>query len=118
MLPFIDLYILLELTGEIGFANVLLIILGTGIIGAEIARRQWREIAMRLGSSVTIEEVSRNLLETFLLGIGSLMLIIPGILTDIAGAVLIFPPTRQRLTYRIAKSVKSSSKFDVRVESF
>ena len=118
MLPFIDLYVLLELTGEIGFLNVLLVILGTGLIGAEIARRQWREIALRLGSSVTIEEVSRNILETFLLGAGSLMLIVPGLLTDLLGAALIFPATRQRLTYRIAEKVKKSSSFKVKAESF
>ncbi|MBC5792888.1 MAG: FxsA family protein [Nanohaloarchaea archaeon] len=118
MLPFIDLYVLVELTGHIGILNTLLVILATGIIGAEVVRREGLKVVRKMSSSVTAEEVSRNMLEGALLAIGGLMLITPGLITDLLGLVLVFGPTRQRIMLKIVGRFKNSSNVRFEVETF
>ncbi len=118
MLPFVDLYILVELTGEIGILNTLLVILATGLIGAEVVRREGLKVVRKLSASVTAEEISRNMLEGLLLVLGGLMLITPGLITDLLGLVLVFGPTRQRIMLKIVGRFKSSSNVRFEVETF
>jgi len=116
LLPFIDLYILVELSGRIGFLNTLAIVLATGVIGAEIIRREGRQVFRKLQKSVTAEEVSRNLTEAVLLVLGGLLLLSPGLITDFIGFLCVLRSTRQRLMLRIVDRAKD--KMDVEVQSF
>ncbi len=116
LLPFVDLYILVELSGRIGFLNTLTIVLATGIIGAEIIRREGRQVFRKLQASVTAEEVSRNLTEAVLLVLGGLLLLSPGLITDFIGFLCVLRPTRQRLMLRVVERAKE--KMDVEVQSF
>lgn len=118
MLPLLDLYILVELTGQIGFLNTILVILATGLIGAEVVRREGLKVMRRLGTSVTAEEISRNMLEGALLVLGGFMLVTPGLITDVLGLSLVFRPTRQRIMLRLVKRFKKNSNIQIDVETF
>lgn len=101
--PLLELYLLTILSKYIGFGATVAITLITGIVGSALAKReglrayrQWR----RSLDAMQAPEV--GLVEGVLILVGGVMLITPGVLTDLAGLSLLLPWTRQRL----AKVVK------------
>lgn len=118
VLPFIDIYLLIELTGRIGFLNTLLVVLATGMIGAAIVKREGKGLLQKLQRSVTAEEVSRNVMEAVLLGVGGLMMITPGLVTDFLGLLMVWRPTRVRIMLKLAEKIKKSGNFQVEVQRF
>lgn len=117
LLPFVDLYILIELTSYIGFVETLALIIATGVIGAFIVKREGRNVLGKLQRSVSAQEVSRNLLEGVLLAVGGLMLLSPGLITDFLGFLMVLRPTRERIMLRIASKLKTKGNFEVQTYS-
>lgn len=115
-LPFIELYVLVEIAGSIGFVETLAIVLITGIVGAEILRREGRHVLAKTQSSVTFAEVSRNMIEGFLLVMTGIFLLTPGVITDAIGFVIVWRPIRERLAVKISQ--KMEKKGNVKVFSF
>lgn len=118
LLPFIDLYLLIELTSHIGFPATLGLIIATGIIGAFVVKREGRNVLGKLQRSVSAQEISRNLLEGVLLAVGGLMLLSPGLITDLIGFMMVLRPTRERIMLKIASKMKEKSNFRVQSYSF
>lgn len=112
--PFTDLYILVQLAEILGFLQTLGIVVATGILGAAIVRREGRHVLMKMQRSVTAGEISRNVAEGALLVISGLLLITPGIVTDLIGFMLAFRPLRERLVARWI----SNSTGNIEVEFF
>ena len=114
VIPFIDLYLLIEVSGLMGFWTVIALVLLTGMIGAELIRREGRHVLMKLQRSVTSGEVSRNVAEGAIIVLCGLLLLTPGFLTDIIGFLLIFRPLRERLVAKLVSGTGSSMNFEVR----
>lgn len=117
-LPFLDLYILIETAGILGILPTVALILLTGIAGAAILKREIDQVGRKLFTSVTAQEISRNILEGLILGIGGLMLLSPGFITDFLGLLMAIRPTRVRLTLKIEEKLKESSNIQVEVERY
>ena len=118
LLPFVDIYVLIELSSMIGFPATLGIVLATGVIGAYIVKREGRNVLGKLQRSVTAKEVSRNLLEGVLLAVGGLMLLSPGLITDFIGFLMVLRPTRERIMLWLASRLKKKGNFEVQTYSF
>lgn len=116
MLPFIDLYLLIQITEQIGFLNTIGLILATGIVGAAILRREGFKVLRKFKTSVTPKEISRNLLETVLLVAGGLMLLSPGLITDGIGLLIVVNPFRQHLTLYLAEKLEEKANYSVNVQ--
>jgi UPF0716 protein FxsA len=114
VIPFIDLYLLIEVSGLMGFWTVIALVLLTGMIGAELIRREGRHVLLKLQRSVTSGEVSRNVAEGAIIVLCGLLLLTPGFLTDIIGFLLIFRPLRERLVAKLVSGTGSSMNFEVR----
>jgi UPF0716 protein FxsA len=114
VIPFIDLYLLIEVSGLMGFWTVIALVLLTGMIGAELIRREGRHVLLKLQRSVTSGEVSRNVAEGAIIVLCGLLLLTPGFLTDIIGFLLIFRPLRERLVAKLVSGTGSSRNFEVR----
>ena len=114
VVPFIDLYLLIEVSGLMGFWTVIALVLLTGMIGAELIRREGRHVFLKLQRSVTSGEVSRNVAEGAIIVLCGLLLLTPGFLTDIIGFLLIFRPLRERLVAKLVSGTGSSMNFEVR----
>jgi UPF0716 protein FxsA len=114
VVPFIDLYLLIEVSGLMGFWTVIALVLLTGMIGAELIRREGRHVLLKLQRSVTSGEVSRNVAEGAIIVLCGLLLLTPGFLTDIIGFLLIFRPLRERLVAKLVSGTGSSMNFEVR----
>lgn len=117
-LPFVDLYLLVEVAGRIGFIETLGLVLLTGIVGAFFVKREGRTVWRKLGTSVTANEVSRNLLEATLIVLGGLMLLSPGFITDILGFLLVIRWSRIRIALKLEQKMKEKSNFQVEIQQF
>ena len=117
-LPFVDLYLLIEVTGRIGFIETLGLVFLTGILGAFFVKREAKTVWRKLGVSVTANEVSRNVLEGAMIVLGGLMLLSPGFITDAVGFLLVIGWTRIRIVLKIEEKMKEKSNFKVQVQQF
>lgn len=118
VLPFIDIYLLIELSNRIGIVETVGIVLFTGIVGAAVVRREGRGLLRKIGSSVTAREISRNILEGLLLALGGLLLVSPGLVTDFLGLLFVLRPSRERIMVRLAKKLEDSTAFRFEVQRF
>lgn len=113
-LPLVELYVLFQLTGFIGFWQTLIIVLITGLVGAEIIRREGRHVLWKLTHSVSAGEISRNILEGGLLVVSGLFLLTPGIITDLIGFLIVLRPLRERLVAHIMNKNNFSGQMEIR----
>lgn len=114
VIPFIDLYLLMEVSSLMGFWTVIALVLLTGMIGAELIRREGRHVLLKLQRSVTTGEISRNVAEGAIIVLCGLLLLTPGFITDIFGFLLIFRPLRERLVAKLVSGSSESMHFEVR----
>lgn len=113
VLPFVELYVLIFLAGSIGFLETLAVVIITGLIGAEILRREGRFVLAKLRTSVSMAEASRNMIEGFLLVLTGVFLLTPGIITDVIGFIIVVRPVRERLAVRISRFFKDKGNVQV-----
>lgn len=114
VLPFIDMYVLFQASTIIGFWQTMGLVLLTGLIGAELIRREGRYVLQKLQQSVTGGEVSRNMMEGIMIFLCGIFLLTPGFITDVIGFLLIFRPLRERLVARLMNRIESTMTMEVR----
>lgn len=121
IVPLAELYLLLQVGSILGVGLTILLVVGTGVVGAYLARLEgWRTLRqmqenLHNGIAPTGELIDAALI----LGAG-LLLITPGIATDVVGFSLLFPPTRSALKRAIRRRLEahtqaSSSTIEVEV---
>ena len=114
VLPFVDMYVLFQVSSMLGFWQTMGLVLLTGLIGAELIRREGRHVLMKLQQSVTGGEISRNMMEGLIIFLCGVFLLTPGFITDVIGFLLIFRPLRVRLVARLMNHIESSMNMEVR----
>ena len=94
--PLLELFLLLQLATLIDFWPTVALVVGTGLLGGILARREgrkvWREWQQAL---TTLTPPEAGVLDGVLVLAGAVLLITPGVLTDGAGLLLLFPITRR-----------------------
>jgi UPF0716 protein FxsA len=94
----LELFLLLQLGSIMGALETFLLIVFTGFVGASMTRREGlavlRQIALGAQRGVP---PTKQLAEGALIVAGGLLLVTPGVLTDLVGFSLVFPTTRQAL---------------------
>ena len=114
VLPFVDMYALFQVSNMLGFWQTMALVLLTGLIGAELIRREGRHVLMKLQQSVTRGEISRNMMEGLIILLCGIFLLTPGFITDLIGFLLIFRPLRVRLVAGLMNRIESSANMEVR----
>tara|TARA_B100000989_G_scaffold68932_1_gene48067 strand:- start:353 stop:772 length:420 start_codon:yes stop_codon:yes gene_type:complete len=95
LVPLIEIYLFIQIGGQIGAFNTILVILLTAVVGVYFARLQGLNT---LKSGIT--QLYRNQMPIYemmsgaALALAALLLIIPGFATDLIGFLLIIPVTR------------------------
>lgn len=112
LVPIAELYLLIGIGKALGALPTVALVLVTGLLGASLARRegtrvltQWREATLRG------EMPKEGVVSSLLVLVGGILLITPGVLTDVVGLSLLFPPTRRLAASMVRKRVQS--KFEV-----
>ncbi len=97
--PLVELAILVYLGTIIGALYTILIVVVTGLVGAFLARNQGLATLSRIRSSIERGVIpSGELFQGTLILIGGLLLLTPGIVTDLVGFTMLIPQTRTIIT--------------------
>lgn len=112
LLPLVELSLLLRIGEWLGPGPTIGLVVVTGIVGAWLARREglrtWGRVQAELaGGRMPGEE----LLHALLVLIAGVVLVTPGVLTDIAGLLLLFRPTREIVARRMRKRLANRVQF-------
>ncbi len=115
IVPLIEIYLFIQIGGQIGAFNTILIILLTAVIGIFFVRLQGLNtlksgVTQLYGNQIPIYEIMSGAA----LALAALLLIIPGFATDIIGFLLIIPITRNLIfKYFSKKYTKEKIKDDL-----
>jgi UPF0716 protein FxsA len=107
VVPFIELYLILEVVGPaLGAPLTILLLALDSIIGAVLFRSQGRTVWRRFNTTLSEGRVPhREVIDGVLIVFGGAFLITPGFLTDVFGIVLLIPPTRALVRRVIASRI-------------
>ncbi len=95
LVPFIEISLLIKLGSLIGFWPTLLIQVVTGILGAALARLQGLMVWGKIQAELQLGNVpAEDMLNGVLIFAAGIVLMTPGLLTDILGFALLIPTTR------------------------
>jgi UPF0716 protein FxsA len=86
----VELAVVIALASTIGFGWTLLVLLAAFVVGLTLAGSQVTRQLMRLRSGFTAPAVS----DGALVGLGSVLVVVPGLVTSAAGLLLLVPATR------------------------
>ena len=95
VVPVVEFALLIEVGKRLGTLETLLLVFGTGIAGAWLARLEGFRILYHIRRDLDAGRVpAEGVLDGVLVLVAGIALIMPGLLTDAAGLLLLFPPTR------------------------
>ena len=96
--PVIELVLLIEVGQRVGFLATIGLIMGTGIVGASLARQQGLSTLARLQRDLNQGQLpAEPIVDGVLILIAAVVLITPGVLTDLVGFLCLIPAFRQLL---------------------
>ena len=109
--PIIEIYLFIEIGGQIGAFNTISLIFITAIIGVVYARYEGLN-TLRSGFSQLVKNEAPiyEIISGAALAFAALLLIVPGFATDLFGFLLIFPPTRKLIFGKIINKFKNETK--------
>lgn len=112
VLPLVDLVLLFRVGRAIGAAWTIALVLGAGVLGAFLVKyeglRTVRRVRADLGNRTMPTDA---LLNGVLILLGGVLLVTPGVITDVLGIALLVPPTRGL----VAKGLRSYFRRRIRV---
>ena len=111
LLPVVELYLLIRVGSFIWAGWTILVVLGTGVLGAWLARQEGLRVVQRVQADLQAGHLPADaLIDGLLILIAGVVLLTPGFLTDAAGFTLLSPPgravVRRALTAAFHRSVQ------------
>ncbi len=114
--PILELYLLIEIGSIIGAPWTIVAVIATAVIGATLIRRQGMGVLAEAQASMTRKELPlKQLFDGFFLLVAGAMLLTPGFVTDTIGFMLLVPPLRALIGWRIWQwmQARGSIRFNV-----
>jgi len=103
VVPLVELAILVQLGRHVGLPATFALVIGTGLVGAGLARWQGLRVARTVMAALAEGRVPASaMLEGLLILVAGALLVTPGLLTDLAGFALLAAPTR-RMVLRVVE---------------
>jgi len=102
--PLIELTVLIKVGQAIGFWTTLLLVVGMAALGAFLLHRQGWSTMQRAQSALTRGEAPVGpMLDGMMLGFAGFLFLVPGLVSDAFGLLLLIPPLRRALARRMLK---------------
>jgi UPF0716 protein FxsA len=103
VLPLVEILILVRIGMVTSFWVPIAIVIVTGVVGTALARREGWRVAERMREDVRNGQMpADSLIDAFLVLLAGVLFVLPGVLTDVVGIILLFPPTRQLVKRGVA----------------
>ena len=104
VVPLVELVLLVQLGQVVGLWPTLALVVGTGLLGAGLARREGLRTWLAFQRELAEGRLPQGaLLDGLAVLVGGAFLLTPGLLTDVAGFLLLLPPSRRWLRGRARK---------------
>lgn len=98
-----EIWLLVIIGGKIGGLATFGLLVTAALAGGWVARREGRRaIAAWQQAQVTGEVPAPQLAASAMIVVGGVLLMIPGVITDVAGLLLLVPPVRKALSGRFS----------------
>jgi len=95
-LPILEVYILYKIAGATSVWVALGIVVGTGFVGGMAAKIQGMGALRRLARGIALGESPTDaIIDGVIIVIAGVLLITPGVVTDLVGICLLLPPIRR-----------------------
>ena len=102
LIPIIEIYLFIEIGGQIGAFNTISLIFITAFVGVLYARYEgFNTLKSGMSQLVKNQLPIYEIVSGAALAFAALLLILPGFATDLLGFLLIFPPTRKLLFSKV-----------------
>ena len=95
IVPLVELFILIKIGGHIGALNTILLVILTALLGAMLVRMEGLRTLRQIQSSLARGQLpAEELIDGVLIFAGGILLVTPGVLTDLCALILLLPYTR------------------------
>lgn len=106
LLPFVELYLLIRIGKVVGAGPTLLFVIAVGVLGAALAKVQGRRVINSFRSALAEGRVpEQGVLDGILILVGALLLITPGVVTDVVGLLCFLPPVRRAIANKLRNNL-------------
>jgi UPF0716 protein FxsA len=105
IVPFIEIYLLIEVGGIIGAFPTIFLVVFTAMLGAWLLKQQGLATFQRFQASVAQGEVpAYEMIEGPIILLGGALLLTPGFLTDMLGFACLVPSLRRRIAQYVLEN--------------
>jgi UPF0716 protein FxsA len=104
LIPVFELYLLIQIGAVIGGWNTILLVIGTGFAGAWLARMEGMNTMMKLKRNLQQGLMpAEELIDAVIIFAAGIVLLTPGLITDVFGLALLWPVTRNKFKQILRK---------------
>ena len=108
IVPILEIYVLLEVSNTIGLGPTILLVFSTGIAGALLAKSQGIALMLKIQQEIAAGRMpAEELIDGAMVLSGGLLLLTPGLCTDLTGFLLLAPFSRTFIKIRLKKMIGS-----------
>ena len=95
VVPIVELWVIIEIGSLIGVWPTIALLIADALLGSLLLRHQGRGAWRRFNEALAQRRFpGREVADGLLIAIGGTLLLTPGFVTDVFGAILLIPPTR------------------------
>jgi UPF0716 protein FxsA len=107
IVPVLELFLLMQLKDLVGLWPTIGVVVVTGFTGALLARAEGTRVLMQWKRSMVRGKLPEDgILSGLLILVGGVLLVTPGVVTDVLGFCLLIPPTRRAIAGFIRKRLE------------
>jgi UPF0716 protein FxsA len=93
--PVLEIYVIVRVGEAIGVLPTIVLLVATSLLGVRLVRSQGRAVVRNFSAAIAAgRPPAREALDGVLVFTGGALLVAPGFVTDVFGALLLAPPTR------------------------
>jgi UPF0716 protein FxsA len=108
LVPLVELFLLIEIGGVVGVLPTIGLIAATGMLGAYLAKREGRRALASYQQALANGKMPEDgIISALLILVGGVLLIAPGVITDVLGLALMIPPIRRGVAKLVMRRVEA-----------
>lgn len=114
VVPFVELYVILQVGHAIGVLNTIALLLLVSAVGAWLVKREGLSVLRRAQERAQAGAVpGKELVDGVLILFAGALLLTPGFVTDVVGILLLLPPVRALLRASVTSWLRRRAEFRV-----
>jgi UPF0716 protein FxsA len=95
VLPLLEIALLIKVGQNIGLLPTLALLIGAALAGGLLLRYQGLAVLAQLRGNLSAGRMpGRTIADAMMIGVAALLLVLPGLLSDVAALALLLPPVR------------------------